>query len=1510
MRKRYLFLLMLLFPLATMFKSGEILAEDPPQSEYDAAMAAITNGSYYLVTELNETKFYVTQNGYLTNDKESAHLFEVEKVSGGALYDVGIKLEPNNGAHFSNTTLSGDKALLHPSDPCYRQDSGNNRNDWERQVFYLNDTGKFAIRSCNTAFGESSWADAGRAFWTWEVDDTDPDFLVPVPCYSYDPAYVWTLEVPEASAQIKMAIEGIFNAYEQQAYDDVDEPTSVNMYPGEGPGYGTLAAWDTWRELKAELDKVGTLVEKFFDEDYDPTTDPDCPDLDGANAWKAEIDSMWTALLASEISYKIPQDGYYRIMTRMRYYTDNETKDEETGEVIDTERTYVSKAMLSSYDKNYPDEAMWGTLRKDMANFVWKLTQEGDSVLMQNVGMENFVSFDSSDRLKMTTDPAKISRVTFDYAANDIVDLDDDDQDERDIFYIRLSNQPRHNGRYVHQLNHSRGKDSHKDQELCFWNDTYEMGDIYDSDAGTSEWYLEPVSEEEVAELIEKFAPIKDHDVLVQDNQALRDEVLAAITDAKDIIREDMITAASQLSSPNSDEAEGTNIGNLIDNDGGTFWHTSWHGSNQEPQMAYNDGSYHYLAISGMEKMVGNCELYFRQRNGADNDHPSEIKIFGANDPETADEEWVEMATMTIPNVGNGAENYVPFTVAEAYPYVRLIVTEVKKADGSAMEHRTYWHAAEIQFSTVQDNPNSRFNALGEIATNLENIYNENCAIADDDIQFSDYEKLKNAYELFKGGLVDPTELRDALKKYAKVTEGVVEGTEPGQWASTDVAKAYDKLYAEAKAYEAGGKYTVAQIHKYAAMLKAMSKSVAEQANGVKTGVWYRIMFPTEEMYDKYGFDKSPADKTGLREDQATMWGTFVTSAVEITEEEAAPTDEDPDAVANVSHLEAFERADVSDATRMFFMAEDEITDKDLSKFRFVERPQDKVDYTGLFNEVMENSAVALDLSTGYTQGEALITDVAQLSSNASDEAEGKNLGDLIDGNPSTFWHSDWHQKARVQPYLQVALNEPVSGLIQVALTRRGNDFGHIVRMFVQGSTDAENWTNVGYFTTPYGSPGENVVSPVIDLGGSYSHLRFTITHRAGNDVEFDPFQEITASSPYDKEGGWTYFHSAEFQLYPVTANSEQAATAKDLQNTYNELNKVVNIYKAPTAEQFATAKQAYSAYQREFNSSIGKAVLPSGADKPAATYAIQNKANGLFIRPNDGNTNDVFLKLTPTFFSYSAPGYERSLLHGTNLNGATTNYMHAGESNRRFCTWTSSEAYSNSALVIREAEAVEPSDFEFNLSIKTGEIYNFTSTVSITNKSEEGVAYIGLGKYTDENDETYLAMQKVETIPAGAPAFYIVGDTTQYVAEDDAELLKFSMGAEPDFKLVGDTINGFVACMVNQPIGATDIIFDANFATSLGKTGYNLVAPGVLVNQALCPEVDATVEYDFAICLNDPDAVDGIKDVATVVKKVSQPGDVYSVDGKLLKTGATLNSLNSLGKGMYILNGVKVLVK
>ena len=116
---------------------------------------------------------------------------------------------------------------------------------------------------------------------------------------------------------------------------------------------------------------------------------------------------------------------------------------------------------------------MFGTLKEDMANYVWKLTQVGDSILMQNVGMETYPNRESGDRLLLTSDESKISHVVFDYAANTKVDINDSKMDYRDIFYIRLANQPRHAGKYLHQNGHNRGKDANKDLDMGFWNDTY-----------------------------------------------------------------------------------------------------------------------------------------------------------------------------------------------------------------------------------------------------------------------------------------------------------------------------------------------------------------------------------------------------------------------------------------------------------------------------------------------------------------------------------------------------------------------------------------------------------------------------------------------------------------------------------------------------------------------------------------------------------------------------------------------------------------------------------------------------------------------------------------------------------------------------------------------------------------------------------------------------------------------------------------------------------------------------
>ena len=1493
MKKRYLFLIMLLFPLATILTSNSVHAQT--DAEYDAAMAAIIDGTtYYIATDVDGVRCYLTSDGLLAYDKLDAGIFTFKKTAGGEFKTDGWFLDGGTGNYFSNPAASnsiGDtKINTHSISGC--------RTTWEAQVFFLNENGKFAVRATNAAptTSTSGWNWVGQSFWA--VNEG------PTAGYSFDVNYIWELELPSDKNQILTILNSVVVDYEQQVWDD-EEGYSMNI----GTGFGQRADVETWQKFWDLLQKVYQVAQKLVDEDYNIDTDPDAPTLEWANQVRVDADSMYQKILDSEIPYSLPNgDGYYRIISRLRYSS------------TASESGYVDKALAASISSDHANKGVYATVNRDLANFIWKLTQHGDSIEIQNAGVGTFISYSSpaENRVIMTDAENDRSHVTFDYAGLDYVETDDDEF-EKDIFYIRLAGKPRGGSNYFHQLSHSgktdnntasgnSGTDSGTEMELSFWAATFDKG----VDKGTSEWYLEYVPTEEAEKLIESFAIIHDHTVLVDKNNALRAKVLEDLLVAKDSVRTKLITDASQMSSPYSQNDLGNRDGGdisagvLIDGDKTSYWHSAYQNTPPEP---------HFILLSGMEEMVGDCELYLCQR-AADNDHPAEFTLYGSDNPDSPDEDWVTIAVMRIPHTGSGEENTISFNVGKAFPYVRVTATD---CIGKSYGNRTFWHAAELQISTVRPNPNSQYVAMGEIAENLDRIYKENIAVADDDITVEMYEALLSAYRAFLGGMVDPTELRDALATYANLTKCVVEGTEPGQWINTDIAEAFDALYKEVQDYDEAGRYSAVQNHKYAVMLKAMSKSVMERANGIKTDKWYHITFPTEEMFDQYGFDKSGAGKSGLVEEQAYQWGNIVAVGKEVSEETPGVDDDGNEVTITNTHIEALESDEVREGSRLFFLAEDEISDQDVSLFRFVEREADATGNTELFSDVKNNMWMALDMSTTYKRGDALITDASQLSSNASDKSEGLHIENLIDGNPNTYWHSDYHQETLAPGYIQVALNEPVSGLIQVDMTRRQNATnGHVVRMYIQGSNDAENWTNVGYLETPFTNQNESVTSIPVNLNGSYSYLRFTLTNRYGTDgggnMEFDPFAVVTSKDEYNKL--WTYFHAAEFQIYPVTAEKELSASGQALQNAYTTANKV--ILKDATSEDLAAATQAYKAYQAEFNISVGKAVLPDGADKATPSYAIQNKATGLFINAKQSNSNDVFVKIVPTLFTYEAPGYQRNLLRGTNLDDTDCTWLHSGNTNHRFCTWNANTPGSNSGLVIREVEAAQPEEFTFYRDIKPGRIYAWCAPVTIIPQDDSGsaVAYAPLGQYSVEDDGVYLALKQIETLEAGQPAFYIYGDTTSYSAEDETtETIKFTMKAEPDFVYEGATVNGVIGSLVNHTLKEHEIYFSGNHAVCIGSTGYYLSGPCVALGLDNCPKVDPDGDYDFSIFLgvaaeDAEELIDGIGIIPTAIQRISQSGNVYSIDGKLLRTNATLNTLKSLGKGIYILNGVRVMVK
>lgn len=1512
MRKRYLFLLMLLFLLATILTSSRVHAQT--DVEYQAALAAIEDvSSYYVTTDYVGTKYYLTPTGTLTQSKDDAGFFTFQKIA-GEFKSYGFYIDGGTGTFFSNplssANLNDTKINTHSTE--------GSRSTWDAQVLFFNSNGKFAIRATNAASGDSGWNLVGGSFWTVKVDGKNE----PYAGYSYDVTYVWVLEdedgnaleQPEDNAKIYAGLSTLLDKYTDQFWDD-ESGTSMNV----GPDYGQYADVETWTRFWNLLQNVNDICVKFDPSDgYAWKGKPgECPTLDEAVAMSAAADSMYQKILDSEVPY-VPEDGYYRIYTAERY----KSKYDESG--------FVDKAWAASFDKTYANKGVYGTVKKDLANFVWKITKSetGDSLMLQNAGMGTYVSRTSFDNkcVDMTDDPEKAGYFVFDFAGLQTVEFGVEgggsDFDERNVFAIRPSFEPR-GGYYIHQMSHGTGNkdnnspfgyyqtDSGKDLEFTFWARTYNTDRT--EDKWTSEWYLEPVSDLEAEDLIANFEFVKNHDLLVAQNNELRAKVKADLEVAKDVIKTKLITSGEQMTSPYSQNdfggKDGGNLsdGVLIDGDKTTYWHSAWSNTPQEP---------HYIQISDMEDMVGDCELYLCERAGASNDRPTQFRIVGADNTKADDSEWALIAELKVPDYAAGAENYIPFTVETAYPYIRVICTNTDCAS-DGISYRYFWHAAELQISTIRPNPNSQFVALGEVAEELDRIYKENIAIDDADISMDQYQALLNAYQAFLTAMVDPTELRNALDAYKDLTKGVVEGTAPGTWSSTAVAEEFDNLYKEVKAYDEAGKYSNGQNHKYAVMLKAMSKSVMEQANGVKTDTWYHIMFPTREMYTDYGFDpNSPGGNSKIVGD-SLQFGYYVVPGVRSDEK-----DIDDKATGNY-YLDFVTAEDARAGMYMYFANPKDIEDADVSMFRFVEHENLWADKSAVFQETKENMAMALDMSTTYIKGEPLITDVSQISSNASDSSEGKNIGALIDDNPATYWHSDYHSEVLAPPYLQFALNEPVSGLIQVDVTRRqGAANGHVVHMYILGSNDAENWTNIGYLETPFTSQNESVTSIPVDLGGSYSYLRFILTKRYGTDsggnYEFDPFPEITDKNEYNKL--WTYFHAAEFQIYPVTPAAGQAENAWTLRQAYTKANRVM--FKDATSEDIATAAQAYAVYRSEFNAAEGKNVLPKGADKVAPVYAIQNKATGLFVNCKGSNNANNSLELIPTFFDYQAIGFQRSLIHGTRIDGGNCSYLHSQNFDHRFVTWNHTAPNSNSGLVLVEAaEPYEaPESFSFYRNVKPGRIADWCNSVSITSVDapEDAHAYTAVGQYTEgegEFVEIYLALKEIETIEAGQPALYIFGDTTDYDAEDDyVEPILFSMPGKPEMVLEGAMVNGLLGTISQYTLSKDDIYFDGNGVAHPEKDNSVAVTQcSAVLKLGECPEIDPNVdEYDFAILLGGAgaDVIDAVKTVPGAIQNLGKGGNVYGMDGKLLRTNATLHSLKSLGRGMYILNGVKVVVR
>lgn len=668
---------------------------------------------------------------------------------------------------------------------------------------------------------------------------------------------------------------------------------------GENPGQYSQQAYD---DFLLALDAYGAI-------------DPDVDTAEKMNEVRELIVKTAEAIAPTKVPFlskDLPAgDGYYRIRAGMEYSTGDK--------------------YMMGYRNEGKIWGIWGTPDfdelTDNIQALWKIEIKSDStydiVNMYNDG--RFMKVARSTHVEMTTDPAYADTLmAFDAAGYDI-------DYERAYVNIRWATQPANDFFYLHQEGHSNGGGNNG--YLVGWATSYSA-----PTCGGSEWFFEEVPADEAAQIIEDFEPYKNKDVWVDDFKMMMKAAPGMIEVAKDVHQVNLITEASQFSSPFSQNdlgnKDGGNLsdGVLIDGDITTYWHSVWSASEGKE---YPDGK-HYLQVEMPEGFDSAQQIYMRfTRRDTNNNQITNWSFMGTNDEEATYDDCEELATFESPwNSSNQKESFKSdLFETKGYKYIRFY-NEQNNA-GSA-----FFHLSEIQLCYDVENPQSQYIAMGSVATTLEQLVADFSEIEDEDLDYeTNYLVLQKAYNDFVALYVNPKALRDTIALAEQSIKEVVEGSNPGFWPA-GTTSAITKIIADAKAYDVAGAYTPAQSDAFNAQLNAQMKVIADAPIKVKTGKWYRLRFGTEAEYDKYGWNKNGNFPNYWVVDEDTLgiynYGLFGKYIAVAKREEVVlgQNDNMEDVKGNV--IEPIAKEDIIIDKSIFGIDLDKLTDPDMALWRFV----------------------------------------------------------------------------------------------------------------------------------------------------------------------------------------------------------------------------------------------------------------------------------------------------------------------------------------------------------------------------------------------------------------------------------------------------------------------------------------------------------------------------------------------------------------------------------------------
>lgn len=294
------------------------------------------------------------------------------------------------------------------------------------------------------------------------------------------------------------------------------------------------------------------------------------------------------------------------------------------------------------------------------------------------------------------------------------------------------------------------------------------------------------------------------------------------------------------------------------------------------------------------------------------------------------------------------------------------------------------------------------------------------------------------------------------------------------------------------------------------------------------------------------------------------------------------------------------------------------------------------------------------------------------------------------------------------------------------------------------------------------------------------------------------------------------------------------------------------------------------------------------------SAYAIQNKATGLFLLRPD-NSRYIRLSASPSLYTQGIAGWGQNYFSIKNLENKGLEALHAARYYNILQTWG---GWGNTdgrrgCFFVEEAEDVA-ADYDgtaFQIAAKPGTVTSFCFPVTI--KGEDNMYTVN--SFEQTADGITLSIGKITEAAAGRPFLYIVDG--EYDAEaDDEDFFDYTHG----YDIVAEPIEaGLMRGAIYPKTVGQGVITVANNKFTVTKS------PNATTGEltAYITSGDETFNDKLPVTY----VISGGDNIQETLQKVARTGDIYTLDGRLVGRGS-LKSLRQ--KGVYIINGVKVMVK